>query len=270
MYEEINFFTDDVDSLPFIVQMSGISYCDGSYYIKRAESRVAVIEYIEKGTGTVRLDGKEYTASEGDVYILPSGHSHEYFSSSSDPWVKKFFNIKGTLFDELLRQYSLYEVGVIRNCDVKAAFDEIYAMTGGEVDWRGEDGFFDRIAVKMHRLLAEISQLTRADAGSDELLKVKHYIDANLQRVISNDELSAMIFRSNDYLIKNFHRRFGQTPYSYQLDRRILAAKRLLQYTLLPIGSISERVGYRDRHYFSYLFKQKCGVTPMEYRKNKK
>lgn len=269
MYEEINYFSDDCEGRPFNLQMSGISFCDGSYYIKRADSRITVIEYIKEGSGTVKLDDREFTARKGDVYILPAGRYHEYYSSADDPWAKKFFNINGTLFDELLHQYSLYDVGIIHNCDVSETFDDVYNMTVGNTDWRNDDAYFDKLSVKMHGLLTEICRYTRPEIQKDDILSVKRYIDANLSRVISNEELASLIFRSNDYLIKNFRRRFGQTPYSYQLQRRILVAKRLLQYTVLSIGAISERVGYKDQHYFSYLFKEKCGCTPMEYRKAK-
>ncbi len=247
--------------------MSGISYCDGSYIIKRTKSAYSVIEYVEEGRGTIILDGKEYTASKGDVYILPAGSNHEYYSSADDPWVKKFFNIKGSLFLDLLRDYSLDNVVVIKNCDVKDKFDEIYEICCKKDEY--SDGFYDRIAVKMHELLIEIKRRVLASGHRDELLVVKQYIDNNHDKIVSNSELSALIFRSNDYMIKSFSHRFGKTPYEYQVDQKIISAKRLLQYTVLSVGEIAHRLGYADQHYFSNLFKQKCGISPLQYRKRK-
>lgn len=270
MFEEINYFSIDDANRPFSLQMSGISYCDGSYYIKRSVSKISVIEYIEKGTGTVILDDTTFKASAGDVYILPAGHRQEYYSSASDPWVKKFFNINGSLFPELLRQYSLDGIPHIPQCDVKAIFDEIYDLSRNGADWNSNDEFLDEISVRMHYLLTRIKSFADKNGEPDELGIVKKYIDANLDRIVSNDELSALVFRSNDYLIKKFHSRYSCTPYEYQIDRKIMAAKRLLQYTTLPVGEISGRLGYSDQHYFSNLFKQKCGISPIKYRKSKK
>ena len=131
-------------------------------------------------------------------------------------------------------------------------------------------GFYDTLALKLHELLISIKNFAFTLGGDDELMKVKAYIDKNLERIISNDELSGLIFRSNDYLIKAFKQRFGKAPYEYQIDRKIIAAKRLLQYTGLSVSDISQRLGYSDQHYFSNLFKQKCGMSPLNYRKTKK
>ncbi len=270
MFEKINYFNIDDSNHPLSLQISGISYCDGSYYIKRNSSEISVIEYIEKGTGTVTLDDITFTASAGDVYILPAGHRHEYYSSDSDPWVKKFLNIRGGLFPELLRQYSLEGKPHIPQCNVKELFDEIYDLSRNLSDWNSNDEFLDEISVRLHYLLTRIKRFSEKTAESDEFVKIKQYIDSNLDRIISNDELSALIFHSNDYLIKKFRERYSCTPYEYQLDRKITAAKRLLQYTILPVGDISRSLGYLDQHYFSSLFKQKCGISPLKYRKSKK
>ena len=125
------------------------------------------------------------------------------------------------------------------------------------------------MTLKLHELLIHIKNIASPNKNSDELLKVKEFIDKNLERIITNDELANLIFRSNDYLIKSFSRRYGKTPYEYQIDRKIIAAKRLLQYTQLSVRDISQRLGYSDQHYFSNLFKKKCGISPLKYRKTK-
>ncbi len=268
IFEEINYFRFDDNSRPLSLEISGVSYCDGSYHIYREKSNISVIEYIEKGRGTVIFDGKKYIAQQGDVYILPAGIRHEYFSSSGAPWVKKFFNIKGSLFLNLLRDYSLDNVIVVKNCDVKPLFDEIYEYTCSKKD--NIDEFYDTLTLKLHELLIKIKNQADIKPHNDEMLQLKQYIDCNLDKIISNDKLSQMIFRSNDYVIKAFYNSFGKTPYDYQIDQKIIAAKRLLQYTQLSIGEISQRLGYSDQHYFSNLFKKKCKMSPLQYRKTKK
>ena len=106
-------------------------------------------------------------------------------------------------------------------------------------------------------------------SGTDEMITLKNYIDANPNKIIGNGELAAMIYRSKDYTVKKFRESYGRTPYDYQLDCKLSVAKRLLSDTALSIRDISERLGYSDQHYFSNLFKEKCGVTPSAYRKSK-
>lgn len=268
IFEEINYFRfGDDNKRPLSLQISGISYCDGSYKIFRKKSAISVIEYVEKGTGTIVFEGKRYTANKGDIYILPAGVKQEYYSSSHDPWIKKFFNIKGSLFLNLLREYSLDNVVVVKNCDVKALFDDIYAYSCTKND--NIDEFYDVLTLKLHELLIRIKNQADIFPQNDEMTKLKRYIDNNLDRIISNHELSSLIFRSNDYVIKMFRNAFCKTPYDYQIDQKITASKRLLQYTQLSVREISQRLGYSDQHYFSNLFKKKCGLSPLSYRKTK-
>jgi two-component system response regulator YesN len=43
-------------------------------------------------------------------------------------------------------------------------------------------------------------------------------------------------------------------------------AKELLKGTGKKSSEISQEVGYKDPHYFSYLFKKTQGMTPTQYR----
>lgn len=82
--EDIHYFLPS-SPLPFVVEMCGISYCDGTYRQERVNSPICVLEYVAEGTGTVIVEGVAHTASAGDVYLLPMGSSHRYFSDGSTP-----------------------------------------------------------------------------------------------------------------------------------------------------------------------------------------
>ncbi len=44
-------------------------------------------------------------------------------------------------------------------------------------------------------------------------------------------------------------------------------AKELLRCTGMRSSEIAGEIGYKDAHYFSYLFKKTQGMTPSDYRK---
>ena len=50
---------------------------------------------------------------------------------------------------------------------------------------------------------------------------------------------------------------------------RMDKAKELLRCTSKRSSEIAGEVGYKDAHYFSYLFKKTQGMTPSEYRKTR-
>lgn len=58
----------------------------------------------------------------------------------------------------------------------------------------------------------------------------------------------------------------GASPNQLVRQRRILEAKRLLQYTTLPLAEVAHRCGFHDAAYFSRTFKRFEGIPPNEYR----
>ena len=61
----------------------------------------------------------------------------------------------------------------------------------------------------------------------------------------------------------------GQTFIEYVTQKRMEKAKKMLRQTELHSGEIAASVGYKDSHYFSFVFKKTQGCTPREYRNAK-
>lgn len=57
-------------------------------------------------------------------------------------------------------------------------------------------------------------------------------------------------------------------PFEYVAKCRIQKAKQLLVNTNIPISEIGEKVGYHDKSYFGYVFRQHENMSPSEFRGN--
>ncbi len=66
-----------------------------------------------------------------------------------------------------------------------------------------------------------------------------------------------------------FSQEMEQTFIEYLTEVRMNKAKELLRCTDKRSGEIAFEVGYKDPHYFSFLFKKLQGCTPSEYRNKK-
>lgn len=62
----------------------------------------------------------------------------------------------------------------------------------------------------------------------------------------------------------------GKSARALIQDRLILESKRLLAYSDLSIGEISEALGYQDANYFSRFFRMKTKKTPLAFRQDAK
>ena len=64
-----------------------------------------------------------------------------------------------------------------------------------------------------------------------------------------------------------FSQNMGQTFIEHLTTLRMNKAKELLRCTGMRSSEIAGEIGYKDAHYFSYLFKKTQGMTPSDYRK---
>ncbi|WP_442591453.1 helix-turn-helix domain-containing protein [Pedobacter sp. AW31-3R] len=75
------------------------------------------------------------------------------------------------------------------------------------------------------------------------------------------------LFISTNYLNRMTKEYLGATSKSFILNRVILEAKNLLNYTSLSIAEISNQLKFETPNYFYRLFRKYVGMTPKQYRK---
>lgn len=266
MYEEARAFVWTTPDQPVQLDLCGISYCDGSYRIARNNVPIYVFEYVIKGTGTVVVDGKSYTASAGDVYIIPEGSDHLYYSDDKDPWIKIFFNVRGRLVGQLMKLYGLSGRVVMPGGELLPLFLQFYDIAKSS---SVHDEIIGPCALKLHEIIQRLSAAAQENPTvSEEALRLKGLLDSRVSGDITTEEMAAAIFRSKDYVIKLFKREFGETPHVYFLRQKMALAQSLLTGTKLPVKQVAAALGYDDQHYFSNVFKKEIGMSPLEYRKS--
>ena len=84
------------------------------------------------------------------------------------------------------------------------------------------------------------------------------------------NSVSSNVGLSPSYFSTVFARETGQTFKEYLTDIRMEKAKELLMCTSMQTAEIGYEVGYKDPHYFSFIFKKKQGCSPTEYRNRRK
>lgn len=95
------------------------------------------------------------------------------------------------------------------------------------------------------------------------------YIEENLGGDLAIENLSRQLNICRSALYKNFELKFSCTPGEYIKRRRIEKSKEYLLTTTLSIEDISEHVGFSSGAYFSNVFKEFEGISPLKYRKAK-
>lgn len=269
MKEDIVSFPAPESGSPFIVQLAGISWCDGTYRIRRSACSMYVLEYVVKGRGYLDNGGEVFYPKAGDVYIVHEKTPHEYGSSADDPWKKLWFNVEGQLMREMINCYGLTGIWHVPQCDMQAQF------CAGLEELRQQPRDVHDCAARI--VLGIIQTLSKhlKTAGTNSLKvspegrKLKNMLDHGVMLNPSTSDMAAHIGRSVSQTIRIFKRDWGVTPYQYLLDKRIQLAKLLLANSVKSVKEIAYELGFTDEFYFSDIFKKKTGVSPSIFRRRK-
>ena len=103
---------------------------------------------------------------------------------------------------------------------------------------------------------------------SNELVvKILNYIDDNLYKRITMDEISSIFYFNKDYLMRIFKKELDITIMDYINKRRIYNSLDLLKNSDDLIIKIALNSGYSSLEYYSETFTKVLGVSPLTYRK---
>ena len=99
-----------------------------------------------------------------------------------------------------------------------------------------------------------------------KLSEVFDFIEANYHQPISLDDVAKAVGYSPAYLTDLVRRQTGETVQRWIIKRRMTAACSLLLSTNQSVNQIAEGVGYKDKNYFFYQFRQYHEMTPKTWR----
>ena len=123
------------------------------------------------------------------------------------------------------------------------------------------------------KMLKKAIALRDENAGNQNrsvLKRAVEFIDQNyMDEELSLNKAAHVANVSANHFSALFSQNMGQTFTEYLTGLRMSKAKELLRCTAMRSSEIAGEVGYKDAHYFSYLFKKTQGMTPSEYRKTR-
>ncbi len=108
---------------------------------------------------------------------------------------------------------------------------------------------------------------TGDDRSNAMLKKVLEYIEERYtdENFSLNDAANAANVSPN-YFSAVFSQEMNMTFIEFVTKKRMDRAKKLLRQSKMSTADVAAEVGYKDPHYFSFVFKKTQGCTPREYR----
>ncbi|OGV39079.1 MAG: hypothetical protein A2X48_18140 [Lentisphaerae bacterium GWF2_49_21] len=154
------------------------------------------------------------------------------------------FLLKGEKWSKIMTVNNLYLEEIVKFEDIK------------EICF-----WFERLTLKLFR------NIHIEKKNEDVSEKVISYLHKRFSENIRLVEVAKFAGASTSGVMHKLKKETGQTFSQHMNSIRVKEAKRLLAFTSLPLGEISQRCGFRDQSYFTKVFSKTVNIGPREFRK---
>jgi len=230
------------------------------------------LNYITEGSGIFETSEGQFQVVPGSMLILRPGMWHRYKPDQNTGWNEHYIGFNGdfctNLFQEGFFQVSKPVLFVGFQEGLLKLFFEIIQQVKDE-----KTGHQQVSSANIILMLSKILSVVRNQefAGKSIERKIRKaclYFRENLNTSVNIEKLSADMNVGYSYFRQMFRKYTGISPSQYHLSLRIQKARDLLVSTDLSFKEIANDLGFESYFYFSRIFKDKMGKSPMEFRKN--
>lgn len=245
-----------------------------SYFFNPDKGRILSeyqILYISKGEGTFTSETTKKTKiNKGQIIFLFPGQWHTYNPNIEKGWNEYYIGFEGSHIDEIVKNNFITPENQILNVGVSEDLVLLYTMAlkVAKEDNKFTQQFLAGIVMNILGMVMHVSQNRAFESNkSGEIIeRAKIIMVENLQKDADIKEIASKLSVSYSWFRKVFKEYTGFSPNQYFLELKLRQAKELLTETNLSIKEISYDLNFSSYEYFLSFFKNRVGVTPMEYR----
>lgn len=229
------------------------------------------INYITEGSGVFETQDNHYPVVPGSILILRPGVWHRYKPDVQTGWNEHYIGFNGefchNLFNDGFFQVNKPVLYVGFQESILRLFLEIIQLVKEEKTGHQQVCAATTMLV-LSKILSVIRNQEFAGKSIERIIrKACLYFRENLTQNINMEQLANELNVGYSYFRQMFRKYTGISPTQYHLSLRIQKAKDLLISTNQSIKEISVDLGFDSCFYFSRIFKDKTGKSPVEFRK---
>ncbi len=272
------------DDHPFCRVHHTMGYADGSVWIRQFHYDTdLIVDYFPRGRGELRIEGRVYPFSAGDMILLNPSELHLCTITEDEPFERITLHISEQILDGF-------------DCDRRTFFAAFYERERGvgnllraeHLQRAGMDHLMDAILsyakgseaaapillrCKAIELLAAINETIDRQAPSESsppienelILEILQYLNTHYREEISLSDVAASVYHSKYHVCHLFKEYIGISMHDYITLRRIhLVNDRIRRGHAIADACYS--AGFHNYSNFFRLYKKHMGMTPHQFK----
>ena len=244
------------------------------------------------GTGTIRINSREFVMNSGAVLFAPWNHSITYHPDPGNPFALECVHLIPDTEERGDVQYiafhavnSVHPVYQLRHNEFVDKFNlaarcrcgtenPLCKLIGYAVDIYQGQATEEQMRLTARLLFFEVYNMLHASAESlfgqypPSLQRMLEHIDDYLEMPIQMRGLSFHGKMSVPSIYRVFRKYLHTTPKRYIIDRRLRYAAKMLRESTLQVSIMARNLQFSNVGNFSRAFKAKFGVSPRRYRES--
>lgn len=232
---------------------AGYEYCRPEHSFGPAVREYYLIHHVMAGKGTYYVEEKAYRMQKGDTFLIKPNLLTKYQADGEDPWYYVWIGFNGSLSEDFESLPPVIKLS-------PGFFHDIRRVE--QVDSLRKEYLVSVLFQMYCQLFCDRKQ------DKDYVGEVYGYIRYNYMSDITIEGLADMVNLDRRYLSRQFKAKYGLPLKQFLIEFRMEKARQFLRDGM-PVGHVSEMVGYRDICNFHKIFKKFYGKSPGEFRGDK-
>ena len=229
---------------------------------------------VERGSGTLNYEGKEYSLKAGDAALIDCRNHYSHRATENDQWELLWAHFDGAKAEAVIpviykenSSSPVFEFGDSVS-DALLIMDELLRLkeNRGLAEELKADNILGRILLLC---LKKTEKSMKSDSVSAD--QIREYLNQDEAVYSREGELKEMMKarfgKEYEEIDTAFTDKYGIDVAAYLENRKLNKAKELLRFTIKPIADIAEELGMKDEESFKARFSAKEEMLPEEYRK---
>ena len=219
--------------------------------------------YVIRGGGTVICDGKHYTLSPGNFFLVFPEQIHSYKDCTAGEYILLVITLSRLLYlEEMFR--SMIPVSALGEASPELA----QLLTAALEEFRscGDSLVVDGYLTALFGKLFQTVPLQNSPVPDDTVSRILQYCSQHYADGITAQDLCRQLHISSSYVSHLFRNRLKISFPEYMNALRLNKALPLLREPGIGMTQVAERAGFPTIRTFNRVFRKQYGCAPSEYR----